>query len=151
MYTRNFFLAAVLLPLVLILAGAIFAALSANGLYIHLMLIFLISYGGFFLTALFVSRRFHPNALRRFGCRGPIIFLFFLAGYLLIEFAFHHSLAVDFVGLGSILVFSATYVIILGYLYVLIAEQVLISYLHQQKLKNKYKSGNSFVDGKLRC
>ena len=111
----------------------------------------MISYGGFSLTATIISTKYHPNALRRFGCRGPVIFLLFLAGYLLIEFALHLSLAVDFIGLGSILIFSATYIVILGYLYVLIAEQVFISYLHQQKTKNKYKNGNVFVDGKLRC
>ena len=98
-----------------------------------------------------ISRKYHPNALRRFGCRAPIVFLFFITGYLLLEFACHLSLATDIIGLGSILIFSATYVVILGYLYILILEQVFISFLHQQKLKSKYKNGNVFVDGKLRC
>jgi hypothetical protein len=151
MYTRKFFLAAILLPLLLITAGLISAFASANGLYIHLMLILWISYGGFSFAAILISRKYHPNALRRFGCRGPINFLFFIGGYLLLEYAFHLSLAADFIGLGGILVFSATYVTILGYLYVLIAEQAYISFLHQQKMKNKYKNGNVFVDGKLRC
>lgn len=151
MYTRKFFLAAILLPLLLITGAVIFAVSSARGLYIHLMMTLWISYGSFSLTAVLVSRRYHPNALRRFGCRGPIIFLFFLAAVLLIEFALHLSPATDFIGLGGILVFSATYVVIIGFLYVLVAEQVFISFLHQQKLKNKYKNGNQFVDGKLRC
>jgi len=151
MYTRKFFLAAILLPLLLITTGLIFAVSAARGLYAHIMLILFISYGCFSLTAVFIGLKFHPNAIRRFACRSPIIFLFFLAVCLFFEFALHVSLATDFIGLGGILIFSATYVVIVGYLYILVAEQVFISFLHQQKLKIKYRNGNSYMDGKLRC
>ena len=151
MYTRRFFLIALLSPILFIAMGLIVALIEKSELYIHLILTLLIPYFLFALTAVFISRNYPPNALRRFGFRTPIMFLVFLISYLLLEFALNLSLASNLTGLIAIIIFSATYIIILGYLYVLILQQALISYLHQQRQKNLYKHGNVFVDGKLRC
>lgn len=151
MHTRRFFRIALLLPLLIIGAGFVATLVERSELYIHLVLTLLIPYVVFTLATGIISRKYSPNALRRFGFRSPILFLFFLIGYLMLEFAFDLSLASNPAGLVAIMIFSATYIIIFGYLYILILQQVLISFLYQQRHKNKYKYGNVFVDGKLQC
>ena len=151
MHTRRFFHIALILPLLFIAAGFVVALVEHSELYIHLILTLLIPYILFALTTGIVSRKFTPNALRRFGFRSPIVFLFFLTGYLLLEYAFNISLASDPTGLVAIMIFSATYIVIIGYLYILVLQQALISFLYQQKHKTKFKYGNLFVDGKLQC
>jgi len=151
MYTRRFFLATLLAPLPFI-AFAFFMALSArDDLYTHLMLTLLIPYTAFVAATYFISRNYTPAALRRFAPRGPLVFLFFLIGYLLLEFVFGVSIATTPTGLIAVMVFSATYVVILGYLYVLVMEQAYISYIYQQKEKHTHKHDHLAVDGKLRC
>jgi len=151
MNTRRFFRIALLLPLLFI--GVVYAAalVEKSELYSHLILTLLIPYGLFTLTTIVIGWKYSPNALRRFGFRSPIIFLFFLNGYLLIEYGFNLSLASDPAGLLAIMIFSATYVVIFGYLYVLILQHILVSFLYQQRNKNKQKYGTVFVDGKLQC
>ncbi|KPJ88383.1 MAG: hypothetical protein AMJ53_16915 [Gammaproteobacteria bacterium SG8_11] len=151
MHTRRFFRIALLLPLLFIAVGYVAALIEKSELYTHLILTLLIPYVLFSLITLVISRKYSPNALRRFGFRSPIVFLFFLVGYLSLEYAFEFSLASDPVGLLAIMIFSATYIVIFGYLYILILQQVLISFLYQQRHKNKHKYGNVFVDGKLQC
>ncbi len=151
MNTRRFFRIALWLPLLFISIAYAAALVEKSQLYSHLVLTLLIPYSLFTLTIAIVSRKYSPNALRRFGFRSPIVFLFFLNSYLLVEYGFNISLASDPAGLLAIMIFSATYVVIFGYLYILILQQVLISFLYQQRHKNKHKHGNVFVDGKLRC
>ena len=151
MYTRRFFRIALLIPLFIIAAGFVVAYFEQSELYIRLILALLIPYICFTISTLIMCRNYTPNALRRYGFRSPIIFLFFHIGYLLLEYASDMSLASDPAGLVAIMIFSATYTVIFGYLYILILQQALISYLYQQRQSNKYKYGNTFIDGKLQC
>ena len=151
MHTRKFFLTALILPFLFMVTGFVLAVYAKSGLYIHLSLTLLIPYASFALITVIISRKYSPNGLRRFGYRSPIVFLFFITGYLLIEFVFHVSLASNPAGLAAIMIFSATYVVIIGYIYILILGQALISFLYQQRQNNKYKYGNLFIDGKLQC
>ena len=148
MHTRRFFLIAQLLPLLFIAAGFVTALMESSNLYIHLVLTLLIPYVVFTLIMGLVARKLRPNALRRFGFRSPILFLFLLIGYLLLEYAFGVSLASDPTGLLAIMIFSATYVVIFGYLYILILQQALVSYLYHERQKRRYKSGVLHIDGK---
>lgn len=148
MYTRKFFRIALLPPLLLITAGLSLALMEQSILYTHLILTLLIPYIGFALMSGYFSLSYTPNALRRFGLRSPVIFLFFLIGDLLFEYILDISIASDLIGLVAIMIFFASYIIIFGYLYVLILQQALISYLHQQKQKRTYKSGILHIDGK---
>ena len=151
MYTRRFFLVTLFAPL-LFIAFAFFLAVAArDDFYTHLMLTLLLPYSVFSLATTFISRTHPPSALRRFAPRSPLVFLFFLIGYLLLEFVFDVSIATTPTGLTAIMIFSATYVVILGYLYVLVMQQAYISYIYQKKEKHKYKHGHLAVDGKLRC
>ncbi|MCG6970837.1 MAG: hypothetical protein LJE85_13810 [Gammaproteobacteria bacterium] len=148
MHTRRFFVVALLLPLLLIMAGFVAALVNRSGLYTHLILTLLIPYAVFTLATAIISRNYPPNALRRFGFRSPILFLFLLIGYLGLEYAFDLSLASDPTGLVAIMIFSATYIVIFGYLYILILQQALISYIYQQRQKRTYISGVLHIDGK---
>lgn len=148
MYTRRFFRIAVLLPLLFIAAGMAAALAENSELYIHLILTLLIPYSVFTVAAGIASRIFSPHTLRSFGFRSPILFLFLLLGYLLLEYALDVSIASNPAGLVAIMIFSATYIVIFGYLYILILQQALISYLYQQKQKRTYKSGVLYIDGK---
>jgi predicted branched-subunit amino acid permease len=148
MYTRRFFRIALLLPLLFIAAGLAAALAENSELYTHLILTLLIPYSVFTVAAGIVSRISSPHTLRSFGFRGPILFLFLLMGYLSLEYAFNVSIASNPAGLVAIMIFSATYTVIFGYLYILILQQALISYLYQQKQKRTYKSGVLYIDGK---
>jgi hypothetical protein len=148
MRTRRFFLIALLLPLLFIAAAFAAALMKRSGLYIHLVLSLLIPYVVFTLIMAFTAKKLCPNALRRFGFRSPILFLFLLIGSLLLEYAFGISLASDPTGLLAIMIFSATYVVIFGYLYILILQQALVSYLYHERQKRSYKSGVLHIDGK---
>jgi hypothetical protein len=139
------------MPLLFITIGFVVALVEHSELYIHLILSWLIPYVLFAITTLILIRKFPPNALRRFGFRSPMVFLFFLTGYLLLEYTFDISLASDYTGLVAIIIFTATYTVIIGYLYVLVLQQALISFLYQQRQKNKFKFGNPVIDGKLQC
>jgi hypothetical protein len=151
MHTRRFFRIALLLPLLFITAGFVSALIERSELYTHLILTLLIPYVVFAVGTGIISRKYSPNALRRYGFRSPIVFLFFLNGYLLLEYAIDISLASDPIGLVAIMIFSATYVVIIGYLYILILQHALISFLYQHRQKNKHKNRNVLVDGKLQC
>lgn len=148
MHTRRFFRIAVLLPLLFIVAGLAAALAENSELYTHLVLTLLIPYSIFSIAAGMVSLVSSPHALRSFGFRSPILFLFLLLGYLLLEYTLDVSIASNLTGLVAIMIFSATYVVIFGYLYILILQQALISYLYQQKQKRTYKSGLLYIDGK---
>ena len=151
MYTRRFFRIALFLPLLLIAAGLAVAFAEKSEFYAHFILTLLIPYVFFALTTTFIIRAYTPHALRHFGFRSPIVLLFFLTGYLLLEFALNISLATDLTGLIALMIFAATYTIIFGYLYVLVLQQVLISFLYQQRQKSRLKFGNLSMEGKLRC
>lgn len=151
MHTRRFFLRALAAPLVPIALLFLVALSAHDALYTHLTLSLLIPYTAFTLVTSILSRKQSPGALRRFAPRGPLVFLFFLDGYLVLEFGLNLSIASTATGLTAIMIFSATYVVIAGYLYVLILQQVFHSYIHQQKEKLRYKYADGLVDGKLRC
>ena len=151
MYTRRFFISATLAPLLIIALMEFGALLTTVKISIGLAVTFIVPYFCFAACMLMIGLKYSPGVLRRLSYRAPVVFLFFQSGYMLLAFWFGISIAKDVVGLGAILIFMATYIVIFGYLYVFVAEQMYISYLYHQRFKNKIKFGSPLLHDKLLC
>ncbi|WP_455209273.1 hypothetical protein [Kaarinaea lacus] len=132
MHTRRYFIVAIALPLLVVLAGVLYAGIftQVNAGNISRMVT---PYICFFLFLSYWSLNNAPQRIRRIAYRAPLIFLAFQLSYLVVEYAAGASLAKDLMGLASVLIIVSTYVIIVGYLYVLIMEQGYFSYLEHKR------------------
>jgi hypothetical protein len=142
MYTRRFFVVSLGIPLVFLLLG-IAAVFFISGKLPGAVESILVPYASFFLLLVFWAQRHSPREIRFAAYRAPIVYLIFQIGYLALEFSAGASLAKDIVGLGSVIIIVSTYIIMLGYLYVLLMEQAYFSYLFQKRRHRTLKE-NSF-------
>ena len=145
MYTRRFFVIALAIPLLFLMFGALVAVVVSPNFPGYLGAI-LVPYISFFLFFLLWVSRHRPRDIRYAAYRAPLIFLIFQISYLLLEYSVGASLAKDIVGLGSVIVVTSTYAVMLGYLYALLMEQGYFSYLfymrhhHMSQLKSKNRN-----------
>jgi hypothetical protein len=132
MYTRRYFLLALTLPLAVVLGGMA-VALALAAIPATVIGATTVPYLSFLGVMYFWSTRRPPNVIRKVAYRAPIIFLAFEAGYLVVEYSAGVSLAKDLMGLASLLILVAIYIVLLGYLYTFVMEQGYLSYLNQKR------------------
>lgn len=105
--------------------------------------VMVVPYVCFFLFFLLWVSRHPPKAIRYAAYRAPLVFLVFQIAYLGLEYYHGASLAKGIVGLSGVVVIISFYVIIIGYLYVLLMEQGYLSYLfymrHHHLALSRYK------------
>ncbi|NOZ54106.1 MAG: hypothetical protein GXP08_13410 [Gammaproteobacteria bacterium] len=143
MYTRRFFIRAILLLLILLLFGIMVAVLFSSVMSMQLAGLLIVPYSCFSLLMCVWSVSATPSAIRRAAYRLPIIFLVFQLAYFTLRYWLGVSYAPDLIGLGGIFAMVSIYGIIFGYLYIFIAEQYYISALFQQHAQNKVKFSNA--------
>jgi len=164
MYTRRFFIGAILFLLALLLLSVGVVMASSAVMSMQLAGALLLPYGCFAVLLTAWSFNQSPASLRSAAYRLPIVFLGFQMSYFGLRYWFGVSYATDLMGLGSIFVITSIYIIIFGYLYVFIVEQYYISYLFQKRAQNTAKlasqaplphqkstSQSSEQNNKLRC
>ena len=132
MFTRRFFIAAVLLPLVLTVFVVVYARLALSVSFSHLGAI-LVPYASFCVILLVMATRCSVRLIRAYAYRVPLIFLLLQDAYLLLEFRTGVSVASHLSGLIGMLVVVSTYVLMFGYLYLLLMEQGYIWYLFHKR------------------
>ncbi|HEY5601543.1 MAG TPA: hypothetical protein VIM41_00380 [Gammaproteobacteria bacterium] len=142
-HTRRYFIAALALPLLMVLIAVLYAVIFMDTTAIHISLI-LTPYICFFLLMAYWSLHNAPGRIRKTAYRAPLIFLAFQSAYLVVEYLGGVSLANDLTGLAGLLSVVATYVVIVGYLYLFIMEQGYFSYID-------HKRHPSAGDANLRC
>jgi len=132
MYTRRYFIAALGLPLLVVLMAVAYVVFftkpSAGNISVLVT-----PYACFFLVLSIWSFNQTPSRIRRVAYRAPLIFLVFQLAYLVLEYTAGVSLARNLMGLTGVLVIVATYIIIVGYLYAFIMEQGYFSYLNHKR------------------
>lgn len=143
MHTRRYFLLALVLPLLIVLVGVLFAGIFADPGASTISMI-LTPYVCFFLVLSVWCLNKPPGQIRRVAYRAPLIFLAFQLAYLAVEYMAGVSMAKDLMGLAGVLVIVATYIIIIGYLYTFIMELGYFSYLDHKRHPRS-------TDNSLRC
>lgn len=153
MHTRKFFLVCLSLPLMIILMATLIGYFSHMALPLDFANTLTIPYLCFSAAMIAWCKHERPSTIRRLAYGAPIIFLLFQIAFLVMQYIYGNSLASDLLGLGGLAIFSATYIVILGYVYVFIAEQVFLSYLANKRsqLKSKLHTKNALINGKLPC
>jgi len=140
MYTRRYFYIALVLPLIITIFVVGYARLV---LFVPVRDVgaMLVPYSSFCLSLILLASKQAPQAIRKLAYRAPLVFLIFQLAYLLLEYSSGVSVAADLSGLTGILVVVSTYVMIFGYLYLLLMEQGYVWYLYHKRqrgiLQNK--------------
>jgi len=132
MFTRRFFIASVLLPLVLTLFVVVYARFVMSVFFSHLGAI-LVPYASFCVILLVLATRCSVRRIRENAYRVPLVFLLLQDTYLLLEFRTGVSVASHLSGLIGMLVVVSIYVLMFGYLYLLLMEQGYIWYLFHKR------------------
>jgi len=132
MYTRRYFIAALGLPLLVVLMAVAYVAFFTNTRAGNISVL-VTPYACFFLVLSFWSLNKTPGQIRRIAYRAPLIFLVFQLAYLVVEYMAGMSMAKNLMGLTGVLVIVATYIIIAGYLYTFVMEQGYFSYLNHKR------------------
>jgi len=132
MFTRRFFIAALFLPLILMLIVVVYAGQVLSLSFSHIGAI-LVPYTSFCLILSVIFTKRTARWIRTNVYRVPLVFLLFQDAYFLLEFRTGVSVASNISGLIGIIVIVSTYVLMFGYLYLLLMEQGYIWYLFYKR------------------
>ena len=140
MHTRRFFIFAILLPYFLVLFGLILTNIMSTGNFstgsYELLAAVVLPYGFFAVLMCNWYLKKPVRIVRYSSYRLPVIYLIFQDAYFIIAYWYGVSYLRDSIALGSVIIFVSMYIVILGYLYVFLAEQCYISYVYQKRRQN---------------
>lgn len=140
MHTRRFFIFATLLPYFLVLFGLALANIISTSNFFtisyDLVAAVVLPYGIFAVLICSWYLKTPVSIVRYSSYRLPIFYLIVQGAYFIIAYWYGVSYLRDYMALGSIIIFVSMYIVILGYLYVFLAEQCYISYVYQIRRQN---------------
>jgi len=119
---RRYLLVLLVAPLLLLILLVVVNAVTSNPMSVINIGRIIFPYSLFCLVILWWSKGKTPGAVRRVIYRLPLVFLTFETLYLMAEKYLDLPQSLSYVGLTAVMITLAIFVVVLGYIYIFLAE-----------------------------